>query len=148
MLGSKRDPPPPPPPPPQISKFMGPTWGPPVGPRWAPCWPHEPCYQGRARIYAPVKWILVGSGYGLSTPLEQTCRNLDSKYHDFSLNKLHITVLLARYRMLYVFVQTLSLHVGFVTKGTMRLMVSISDFIIAYSIVIKVPVIPALVDQY
>ena len=27
---------------------MGPTWGPlgPVGPRWAPCWPHEPCYQG------------------------------------------------------------------------------------------------------
>ena len=37
----------------QIAKFMGPTWGPPrgahlgpVGPRWAPCWPHEPCYQG------------------------------------------------------------------------------------------------------
>ena len=26
---------------------MGPTWGPlgPVGPRWAPCWPHEPCNQ-------------------------------------------------------------------------------------------------------
>ena len=23
---------------------MGPTWGP-VGPRWALCWPHEPCYQ-------------------------------------------------------------------------------------------------------
>ena len=23
---------------------MGPTWGP--VPRWAPCWPHEPCYQG------------------------------------------------------------------------------------------------------
>ena len=22
---------------------MGPTW---VGPKWAPCWPHEPCYQG------------------------------------------------------------------------------------------------------
>ena len=21
----------------------------PVGPRWAPCWPHEPCYQGIAR---------------------------------------------------------------------------------------------------
>ena len=31
----------------QITKLMGPTWGPPgpVGPRWAPCWPHEPCYQ-------------------------------------------------------------------------------------------------------
>ena len=27
---------------------MGPTWGHlcHVGPRWAPCWPHEPCYQG------------------------------------------------------------------------------------------------------
>ena len=27
---------------------MGPTWGPfgATGPRWAPCWPHELCYQG------------------------------------------------------------------------------------------------------
>ena len=24
-----------------IARFMGPT-----GPRWAPCWPHEPCYLG------------------------------------------------------------------------------------------------------
>ena len=33
---------------PQTANFMGPTWGHlgPVGPRWAPCWPHEPCYQG------------------------------------------------------------------------------------------------------
>ena len=33
----------------QIAKFMWPTWGPPggpVSPRWAPHWPHEPCYQG------------------------------------------------------------------------------------------------------
>ena len=32
----------------QIAKFMGPTWGHlgPVSPRWVPCWPHEPCYQG------------------------------------------------------------------------------------------------------
>ena len=31
----------------QIARCMGPTWGPsPVGPRWAPCWPHEPCCQG------------------------------------------------------------------------------------------------------
>ena len=35
----------------QRAKFMGPTWGPPgscwpqMGP-WAPCGPHEPCYQG------------------------------------------------------------------------------------------------------
>ena len=34
---------------PQIAKFMGPTWGPPGScrPRWAPCWPHELCYQRR-----------------------------------------------------------------------------------------------------
>ena len=31
-----------------IARFMGPTWGPsPTGPRWAPCWPHGPCYLGR-----------------------------------------------------------------------------------------------------
>ena len=35
----------------QIANFMGPTWAHlgPVGPRWAPCWPHEPCYQGTGR---------------------------------------------------------------------------------------------------
>ena len=26
-----------------IARFMGPTWGP-VGPRWAPRWPHQLCY--------------------------------------------------------------------------------------------------------
>ena len=32
----------------QITKFMGPTWGPPGScrPQMGPCWPHEPCYQG------------------------------------------------------------------------------------------------------
>ena len=45
---------------PQIAKFMGPTWDPlgPVGPRWAPCWPHELCYQGwhgSASNYATTK---------------------------------------------------------------------------------------------
>ena len=32
----------------QITRFMGPTWAHlgPVGPRWAPYWLHEPCYQG------------------------------------------------------------------------------------------------------
>ena len=31
----------------QIVWFMGPTWGPAGScrPSWAPCWPHEPCYQ-------------------------------------------------------------------------------------------------------
>ena len=33
---------------PRIARFMGPTWAHlgPTGPRWAPCWPHEPCYLG------------------------------------------------------------------------------------------------------
>ena len=33
----------------QIARFMGPTWGPPGSyrPQMAPCWPHEPCYQGQ-----------------------------------------------------------------------------------------------------
>ena len=26
----------------------------PVGPRWAPCWPHEPCYQGCYSDYFPL----------------------------------------------------------------------------------------------
>ena len=32
-----------------ITRFMGPTWAHlgPIGPRWAPCWPHELCYLGR-----------------------------------------------------------------------------------------------------
>ena len=31
-----------------IAKFMGPSWGPPGScrPRWAPCRPHDTCYQG------------------------------------------------------------------------------------------------------
>ena len=39
----------------QIAKFMGQHWvhlGP-VGPRWAPCWPHEPCYQGSVYPHYP-----------------------------------------------------------------------------------------------
>ena len=32
----------------QITRFMGPTWGPPGScrPQMGPCWSHEPCYQG------------------------------------------------------------------------------------------------------
>ena len=33
----------------------------PVGPRWAPCWPHEPCYQGHAVALPHVQttWCMV-----------------------------------------------------------------------------------------
>ena len=38
-----------------IAKFMG-NHGAhlgPVGPVWAPCWPHEPCYQGSSAKWRP-----------------------------------------------------------------------------------------------
>ena len=51
----------------QIAKFMGPTWSSswgqhgsnlgPVGPRWAPCWPHEPCYQGSDAMLGTLLWV-------------------------------------------------------------------------------------------
>ena len=45
---------------------MGPTGGP-VGPRWAPCWPHEPCYQG---CYFVVSYdVIVYTNDTISAPL-------------------------------------------------------------------------------
>ena len=42
----------------------------PVGPRWTPCWPHEPCYQGYDLIQCcsspAVLWIPPGCVEGLS----------------------------------------------------------------------------------
>ena len=29
----------------EVQSWLNPDSSP-VGPRWAPCWPHEPCYQG------------------------------------------------------------------------------------------------------
>ena len=42
----------------QITKFMWPHGAHlgPVGPRWAPCWPHEPCYKGSAPICECTVW--------------------------------------------------------------------------------------------
>ena len=45
----------------QIARFMGSTWthlGP-TGPRWTPCWPHEPCYQRKYISFIPMKpqWL-------------------------------------------------------------------------------------------
>ena len=42
----------------------------PVGPRWASCWPHEPCYVGRVlanQHFLPVKQILILIYFGLYT---------------------------------------------------------------------------------
>ena len=37
----------------------------PVGPRWAPCWPHEPCYQGQYVKYV-WKWHTLNHYYHIS----------------------------------------------------------------------------------
>ena len=40
---------------------LGPTPGAhlgPVGPRWAPCWPHEPCCQGITRTWPRITWLI------------------------------------------------------------------------------------------
>ena len=29
----------------------------PIGPRWAPCWPHKPCYQGKTPLMLDDAWI-------------------------------------------------------------------------------------------
>ena len=54
----------------QIARFIGPTWGHlgPVGPRWAPCWPDEPCYEGFYDTNAVIgvhitNVITIGSNY-------------------------------------------------------------------------------------
>ena len=37
----------------------------PVGPRWAPCWPHEPCYQGHhSSLALGLKWSYMGYRHG------------------------------------------------------------------------------------
>ena len=41
-----------------MAKFMGPSWAylGPTGPRWAPCWPHEPCSLGCFLAKHPFIW--------------------------------------------------------------------------------------------
>ena len=44
----------------QMARFTWPTWAylGPVGPRQAPCWPHEPCFEGIVIIYKNWKRVL------------------------------------------------------------------------------------------
>ena len=65
----------------QLAKFMGPTWAHlgPVDPRWAPCWPHEPCYQGTFAIHAiHIEKFTAGSTW---LWLTTTQRSLDRHLH-------------------------------------------------------------------
>ena len=48
----------------QIARSTGPTWGPSRScrPHMAPCWPHEPCYQGSyrgAKLWSD--WIIIST---------------------------------------------------------------------------------------
>ena len=51
----------------QIARVMGPTWAHlgPVGPRWAPCWPHEPCYLGCQcnSTWTSLHWVYINNVY-------------------------------------------------------------------------------------
>ena len=46
-------------------------WGP-VGPNWAPCWPHEPCYQGCykeiVRFAIKISWCASVAYYSVTAP--------------------------------------------------------------------------------
>ena len=42
-----------------------------IGPRWVPCWPHEPCYQGCIHTVRAFRWFVVDFyGPDLSTHWE------------------------------------------------------------------------------
>ena len=57
----------------QRTKFMGQHGAHlgPVGPRWAPCWPHEPCYQGSMPLLL-MSWLLVSTSH--QQPWYYMCR--------------------------------------------------------------------------
>ena len=64
----------------------------PVGPRWAPCWPHEPCYQGcSAFICHSCRSVLNHLGFCLGfcadTISRIICRALDDT--DLTWNSFH-----------------------------------------------------------
>ena len=65
---------------------MGPTWGHlgPTGPRWAPCWPHEPCYQGILGVYFSFLCI------------KHTTGNIYTSKHDHWLKNHHRCTLCIR----------------------------------------------------
>ena len=66
----------------QIARFMGPTCGHlgPVGPRWAPCWPHEPCYQGTISLCwnnLPGLWNVLNCSYKTAKMFSSTWWNVE-----------------------------------------------------------------------
>ena len=50
-----------------IARFMGPT----RGPRWAPCWPHEPCYQN---VLTHLIWFITLCGDIITTLLSHLAK--------------------------------------------------------------------------
>ena len=73
----------------------------PVGPRWAPCWPHEPCYQGsnyvmvsesaqllsKYHISSGVVWVCWGC-FAIFPHHSRTCMGQGDKTY-FNRDRLH-----------------------------------------------------------
>ena len=68
-----------------IAMFMRPTWAHlcPVGPRWAPCWPHEPCYQGYGPSSPRIYWAHHQKCYITPTTLMWIIPNNDIRYIEY-----------------------------------------------------------------
>ena len=58
-----------------IARFMGPTWADlgPVGPRWAPCRPHEPCYLRNCRTLTLTAHFVEGQLTTLTCRSQRSC---------------------------------------------------------------------------
>ena len=65
----------------QIAKFTGPTWDPP-GPRWAPCRPYEPSYQG-----CLLSTVIAHYDHAILASLHRS--NLFSSWHRAGLRVTH-----------------------------------------------------------
>ena len=64
---------------PPIARFMGPTWAHlrPIGPRWAPCWPHGLCHLCQCQWQKP-------AGYWWNKPISDS-----DKMRQQSMNQVH-----------------------------------------------------------
>ena len=51
----------------------------PVGPRWAPCWPHEPCYQESLKV--PQVCPTANKRYVIGYKYPLTCAGITEKIH-------------------------------------------------------------------
>ena len=76
------------------ARFMGPAWDRhlgPIGPRWVPCWPNEPCYLGIFMTLGPMsvpssrRWDNIGPT-PFSVRVSQYSHRFSSQYASQSLH--------------------------------------------------------------